>query len=95
MAMLNSCHGAGGLALDAGKAAEDEQGNRRDRNLVELCHHAMAQLMKHHAGEEKDAGDDPERPVLRRGPTGVLRETNWVRRDSVISRKMMKQVVCR
>src|ERR1700694_2264623 len=35
-------------------------------------HYAVAKLVEDHRSEEKDAGDEAKRPVLRRAPCGML-----------------------
>src|ERR1700722_3302677 len=61
------------LARNPRQAAENEKGDRSYGDAIELCDRAMAQLMKDYGSEKKNAGDDAERPMLRRRPIFVLR----------------------
>src|ERR1700722_11173276 len=61
------------LARNPRQAAENEKGDRSYGDAIELCDRAMAQLMKDYGSEKKNAGDDAQRPMLRRGPVFGLR----------------------
>ena len=71
--MLNSCLALRGVALDLGEAAEDEQRDGSDGNVVAERHDAVAELVENHRGKKQQAGDDSERPVLRGSPVRMLR----------------------
>src|SRR5271156_7118162 len=61
------------IARDAGESAEDIQRDGLHRNTVVPRHDAVAEFVKQQRAEEKDAGDDAQRPMLLRGPAGMQR----------------------
>ena len=56
------------IALDVGKAAEDEQRDRADGNAVMAGDDAVAELVKNDRGKKEQARDDAESPALGIGP---------------------------
>ena len=60
--------GAGRLRADLGDAAENEQGDTADGDLIAQGYNRMPQFVQQHAHEEHNRRDRADYPILRRRP---------------------------
>lgn len=64
--------GFGGVALDAGDAAEDEKGDGENANFVVLRNDAMGEFVEEQGTEKEQAGESGDAPLLDGRPRGVV-----------------------
>lgn len=65
-------NGFGRVALDAGDAAEDEEGNGENTNFIVLGDHAMGKFMEEKRSKKENASEDSYDPLLDRRPARIL-----------------------
>lgn len=65
-------NGAGGVALNAGYAAKDEERDGDDADAIVLSDNTMSELVKKERREEQEAGENPHGPCFGLGPAPMF-----------------------